>query len=1099
MPLHDLPFFLLTRHLGDVALGEALLFPEILALHAKPARLASSIRALAKEILSESSPLDVHRRALPAVPSLLRVPLTLDPPTPSAAWSEPITLQLDVLRWHHGHQPIAYIPSLGIEVLADRDDALDSLILQHARAALARTGVATRLFDLAQLARVESVTIDSETLTADIPTPAQIAADRSKEEAAKPVIEEAGTVLDDARATPAYEVDALVDRLADALVGRVPRSLLLVGPSGVGKTALFVELFRQRRRHRLASAPFWMTSGARLIAGATGYGVWQERCQKLTRQARQAGAVLHLGNLVELMEVGKGGGSNFGIASFFRPYLARGDFLAVAECTPEQLPLIERAHPHLLAVFQTLKIDEPTAETNRQILRRAATASTPEGKPSESPITDDALGTLDFLHRRYATYSASPGRPLRFLRNLLQDRPPHTPPVSASEVTQAFSRETGLPRFLLDDAAPLDLPAARAHFETRVIGQPQAVDRVLDLLATVKAALNRPRRPVASLLFIGPTGVGKTEMAKALADYFFGDAAGRGARMVRFDMSEYATPAAVTRLVGAAWETQGLLTSKVREEPFCVLLFDEFEKAHPAFFDLLLQVLGEGRLTDSAGRLADFSNAIVVMTSNLGAESYGAGPFGLARATTSPADHAADHFTQAVQGFLRPELFNRIDRVIPFHPLGPETVRKIAAREIDQLARRDGIRQRDLQLDVAPAAVAHLAAAGYDALYGARPLKRRIDRDLLAPLADAVNQYAPAIPLVARVDVADDHLQVAVRARPSKADASTESSTPLAARAASAASLRRQVQRLARCPAALSLHNELFTLDRLLKRKEAHPGNRFIDPVQRERRKRLQILADAITDLDHSAVTLEDALLLRLYETAPLPFQPGETLHRLAQLDAATRTLLLGLLALNQASPHLLTLALFASHPPSLFTLARAYRQAALDIPPAHAPGDPAPVKPAVAIAYFTRLGKSSLGRTSVHPDHADTFLADPRPGVLGIALTLQAPFARSRFEGEAGLHVVEPEKNQSPIPLLVDTSSQASANSRPPKDVEFRIALAGQRRRTYNLDRGEAFDPLATETYHFPPRALHTAIHTAIHTATEAQLKRQLDALLQD
>jgi hypothetical protein len=307
--------------------------------------------------------------------------------------------------------------------------------------------------------------------------------------------------------------------------------------------------------------------------------------------------------------------------------------------------------------------------------------------------------------------------------------------------------------------------------------------------------------------------------------------------------------------------------------------------------------------------------------------------------------------------------------------------------------------------------------------------------------------------------------------------------------------LRRPVQRLARCPAALSLHNALFTLDRLLKRKEAHPGNRFIDPAQRERRKRLQTLADAITDLDHAAVTLEDALLLHLYEAAPLPFDPGEIPHRLALLDAATRTLLLGLLALNQPGPHILTLSLFASHHPSLFTLARAYRQAALDIPPAHAPGDPAPVKPAVAIAYFTRLGKSSLGRTAVHPDHTEAFLADPRPGVLGIALTLEAPFARSRFEGEAGLHVIEPEKNQSPSPLLIDTSAQPSGNYRPPKDVEFRIALAGQRRRTYNLDRGEAFDPLATETYHFPPRALHAAIHAA----TEAQLKRQLDALLRD
>jgi DNA polymerase III delta prime subunit len=616
----------------------------------------------------------------------------------------------------------------------------------------------------------------------------------------------------------------------------------------------------------------------------------------------------------------------------------------------------------------------------------------------------------------------------------------------------------------------------------------------VDLLATVKAALNRPRRPVASFLFIGPTGVGKTEMAKSLADYFFGDSAGRGARMVRFDMSEFATPAAVTRLVGAAWETQGLLTSKVREEPFCVLLFDEFEKSHPAFFDLLLQVLGEGRLSDSAGRLADFSNAIVVMTSNLGAESYGAGPFGLARATTRGDDHARDHFTQAVQGFLRPELFNRIDRVIPFLPLGPEAVRKIAEREIGQVSLRDGIRHRDVRLEVLPAAIGRLAESGYDALYGARPLKRRIDRDLLAPLADAVNQYPPNMPLTARVDVAGDRLEVTVRARPGRVEVSGESATPPAVQAANAAALRRQVQRLARCPAALSLQNELFTLDRLLRRKEAGPGKGFIDPERRERRRRLQNLADSIVGVEQAATTLEDALLLHLYEGAPLPVESREISNRLHRLDGDTRKLLLRLLALNQPNPHSLTVALYASTPATLFLLARAYRQAALEI--AVFEGlDSARVAPSVEVAYFTRLGKSSLGRTSLQEARIEAFLADPRTGVLGIALGIHAPFARSRFEAEEGLHVIEPEKNQSPLPILVDASSQVLSGYRPPKDVEFRIALAGQRRRTYYLDRGEAADTVTNATYHFAPRALHEAIQAAM----EDQLGRQLEGLLRD
>ena len=1114
MPLHDLPLILVTRALVDGGDGphvaEALGFPEFLGIEADADRLHGALRSLAREILSKSAPLDVHRRVIAATPTSGSLTVSIKPPKPSPAWREPIDLTLDVLRWRHGDDAaIAYVPALGIEVVAARDDALDPLVEQHVRVALAREKLTERLLDLAQLARVRSITIDRQVLTADIPTPAQIAAENvSETQDPKPVIADVGAVLDDAHVEPAYEIDPLVERLADTLVGRHPRSVLMVGPSGVGKTAAFHQLFL-RHDLRLAATPFWMTSGARLIAGASGYGLWQERCQRLCRQAKAAGAILHLGNLVELMEVGKAGGSSTGLANFFRPYLARRDTLAVAECAPEQLPLIEQSNPHLLTAFEVIQVAAPTAESERAILTRAAEAfANAQGDGRDSVITPDAVDRLQRLHQRYATYSAAPGRPLRFLRNLIEDRrtsapPAHaretatTSPLTTADVTAAFSRETGLPLALLDDAVPLDLDAAREHFGARVIGQSEAVDLVTDLLATVKAAMNRPRRPIASLLFLGPTGVGKTEMAKALSEYFFGDATGR--RLVRFDMSEFASAAAVARLIGTAWETQGVLTARVREEPFCVLLFDEFEKAHPAFFDLLLQVLGEARLTDAAGRLADFSNAVIVMTSNLGAESFGAGPFGLARATASGEAHARAHFTRAVQDHLRPELFNRIDRVVPFLPLGPETIERIAAREIELISRRDGVRQRDLNLDVSPAAIRHFAQAGYDPLYGARPLKRRIERDLLAPLADAANQYAQATPLDATVDVVDGLLCVAVATRPA-APGTTEKLAATSAQASTTASLRRTWQAVARSPAASALNNELFNLRRLFLRQEALPQRRIVEPAHRERHKRLDAISQAMARLGRDLVTLEDALLLHLYEDAPLPASPERRPLDIQRFGVGVQELKLHLFALDQPHPDAITLALFGNAHQPLFMMARTYYELVVDTLAApRAPGvelfDAARASPQShpppAVSYFTRLGKTTVQRTPLDPKHAEPFLAEPRGGVLGILLEIHAPFALARFQTEAGIHLVEEERGKPSFPILVDTSTQPATAYQPPKDVEFRVALTGQRRRTYTLNRGEAEDAVTGKTYRWSSRSIQPALTQAI----EDRLWSRIDA----
>ena len=702
MPEHEFRLMAIIQALeNDLFLAEALFFPEVSCFGDKLDRLLRALKKNARRLAEADDVQVLYRRHLGGSPISDRLTITLEPPR-GVAWRKPVTLTFPFVRWAHGEDAhIAFIPALGVEVVAEDAEELQRVLLDQVRFALMRLRKIGSLEPLLWLQRCQDLRLEEISYTATVLSPKQ-AALKEHEQSQRPesVLPQVGTELTGGTVEAAYEVEDLVARLAEALTSRRPRSVLLIGPSGVGKTALVHELVRRRTAFGLGSTPFWATSGSRLVAGMTGFGMWEERCVRLWREASKKKAILHLGNLVELMEVGKSEIRGQGIATFFRPYLARGDLLTIAECTPEQVPVIERQDPHLLEVFLPIPVEEPPPEKGRRILERCART----GDPRIAHLDGEGLETLDRLHRRYATYSVSPGRPLRFLRNLLNDGVAGQT-LTAIDVTRAFARETGLPLFLLEESVRLDLARTRQWLTARVIGQNEAVDLVVDLLATVKAGLSRPRKPIASLLFIGPTGVGKTEMAKALAEFLFGDRN----RLTRLDMSEYADVVSVQRLIGGGITSEGVLTARVREQPFVVVLFDEFEKAHPLFFDLLLQILGEGRLTDAGGRLADFANAVVIMTSNLGAESFQQGAFGFA-SDGQARSQARDHFVNEVRAFVRPELFNRIDRIVPFAPLDEETTLHIARRQLALLAERDGIRYRGVRLELAPEVAIYLGA-----------------------------------------------------------------------------------------------------------------------------------------------------------------------------------------------------------------------------------------------------------------------------------------------------------------------------------------------------------------------------------------------------
>jgi ATP-dependent Clp protease ATP-binding subunit ClpC len=337
------------------------------------------------------------------------------------------------------------------------------------------------------------------------------------------------------------------------------------------------------------------------------------------------------------------------------------------------------------------------------------------------------------LFRRFLPYEAFPGKTVDFTRRLYESaKSDQVTEITSDRIISAFVKATGLPELFLRDDVSLDERDLQAFFEHEVIGQPEACRAATRAVLTFKAGLNDPGRPISVLLFTGPTGVGKTELSRSLARFLFG-AAEDSERFVRLDMSEYSLPGSAERLIAGPWGQPSEFINQMRRQPFAVVLFDEIEKADEGVFDLLLSVFDEGRLTDRFGRTTYFQSAVLIMTSNLGAIASETPGFG------TGDEIASSTFHRAAQTFFRPEFYNRIDAVLSFSALDKESVRRIAIKELNALNAREGMMKRNIRLVWTDRLVDHVVQLGFDSRFGARPLQRVIEKEVVTPLALRLN------------------------------------------------------------------------------------------------------------------------------------------------------------------------------------------------------------------------------------------------------------------------------------------------------------------------------------------------------------------------